>query len=460
MAKTEVIKFVCSECGHSSPKWLGRCPSCGGWNTFSEEKTVPQSKSGKLPDSSSRSLASIPVEKEFRFSSGISELDRVLGGGIVHGSSVLVGGEPGIGKSTLMLQVCHLCSARGLVLYVSGEESASQVRQRAERLGLDLNRINILCETHLEAICHVIRTEKPQLVIIDSLQTVMGEEFTSVPGSVPQMRGSCLEINTVAKQNGSSVFFIGHVTKEGTIAGPKIIEHMVDTVLYFEESELDNRLIRTSKNRFGAADEIGIFEMTQNGLVPVKDPSSFFISKRENNELSPGTAYATISEGSRTFVVEIQALVTDAKGSYTRVFSEKIDSQRVMRTAAILERHAGLRLCDRDIYINVAGGIRVNEVSVELAVAAAIWSAVTGRALEGNAVWLGELSLSGEIRPVSHGERRLKATDDMGFTKAYLSSSMAVALGDKTKVNLFGCKKIADVFRQQGNRGARIATEV
>ncbi|MCR5761091.1 MAG: DNA repair protein RadA [Sphaerochaetaceae bacterium] len=459
MAKTEAVRYVCSMCGHSSPKWLGRCPSCGEWNSFTEEKTAPASRGGKNVSSSSQSLSSIPVENEFRFSSGISELDRVLGGGIVHGSSVLVGGEPGIGKSTLMLQVCHLCSARGLVLYVSGEESASQVRQRAERLGLDLERINILCETHLEAICHVIRTEKPQLVVIDSLQTIMSEEFSSVPGSVPQMRGSCLEINTVAKQNGCSVFFIGHVTKEGTIAGPKIIEHMVDTVLYFEESELDNRLIRASKNRFGAADEIGIFEMGQNGLTPIKDPSSFFISKRENNELSPGTAYATISEGSRTFVVEIQALVTDAKSSYTRVFSEKIDSQRIMRTAAILERHAGLRLSDRDIYINVAGGIRVNEVSVELAVAAAIYSAFTGKSLDGDAVWMGELSLSGEVRPVSYGERRLKAADDMGFKKAYLASSMAVALGDKTKINLFGCKKISDVLRQQGTRGAKITYE-
>lgn len=441
MSKADSTRYVCSECGYTSTKWLGKCPQCGVWNTFSEE-TVSQKAlaKGDSCSAASVSLDSVPSQGEFRFESGIAELDRVLGGGIVNSSSVLVGGEPGIGKSTLMLQMASMCSSRRSVLYISGEESASQVKQRAQRLGLDLKRISILCNTKCEEICHVLMNEKPQVAVIDSLQTLEGEDSSSAAGSVSQMRNCCLEITNTAKASGTSVFFIGHVTKEGTIAGPKIIEHMVDTVVYFELVSSGVRLIRAAKNRFGSVDEIGIFTMSENGLEGVKDPSSFFISQREDDKLPPGIAFTSIVEGSRTFLVEIQALVVEAKSGYTRVYSDRIESSRVTKIAAILERHAGVRLSDKDIYINVAGGVKVNEVAVELALAMALFSAAANVILPSKTVCFGELSLAGEVRPVSFPERRLKAAAEMGFDRAVASS------GTKTKTGIViaGCKKIKD----------------
>lgn len=447
MSKDDSKRYVCSECGFTSTKWLGKCPQCGVWNTFTEEK-VETSKNSNIDASKAVSvtLDQIPYESEFRFESGISELDRVLGGGIVNSSSVLVGGEPGIGKSTLMLQVAAKCSCKRKVIYISGEESASQVRQRAERLGLDLTRISILSDTKSEDICHVLMNEKPQVAIIDSLQTLTSSGVASVAGSVTQMRNCCLDITNCAKASGTAVFFIGHVTKEGTIAGPKIIEHMVDTVLYFEQASMGVRLIRAAKNRFGSVDEIGIFSMSETGLEPVKDPSSFFISERKENELPPGIAYTAIVEGSRTFVVEIQALVVDAKSGYTRVYSDKIDSSRVTRVAAILERHGNIRLGDKDIYVNVAGGVKVNEVSVELALAAALWSATSGTSIPNKMVCFGELSLAGEVRGVNYTEKRLKAALEMGFDKAVVSDSTQT----KLKIGLNKCSKVRDLFRIGG----------
>ncbi|MCF0237129.1 MAG: DNA repair protein RadA, partial [Sphaerochaetaceae bacterium] len=321
-------QFICSQCGYTSSKWLGRCPDCNSWNSFTEEKIEKTRKQSKesLQSLSSSSLAKVPYDKNFRYESGISELDRVLGGGIVSSSSILVGGEPGIGKSTLMLQVLASCSKSHKVLYVSGEESGSQVRQRAERLKLDLENINILCKTRLSEIETVMKGEKPEIMVIDSLQTLVAEDLSSVAGSVTQMRTCCMEITSLAKEIGVSVFFVGHVTKEGSIAGPKIIEHMVDTVLYFEEASMDVRLIRAVKNRFGSVDEIGIFTMTSSGLEGVKDPTTFFISQRQGDYLPPGISYTTTVEGSRTFVVEIQALVIDAKTGYSRVYYDKIDT--------------------------------------------------------------------------------------------------------------------------------------
>ncbi len=437
-------QYVCSQCGYSSSKWLGRCPDCGSWNSFTEEKIEEAKKVGK--DSlqyNSTPLSDVKDEAEFRFESGIAELDRVLGGGIVRSSSVLVGGEPGIGKSTLMLQVVAGCSARRKVLYVSGEESAAQVRQRAERLGLELGSINIFCETKLEKILSVINREKPQIAVIDSLQTLATEELSSVAGSVTQIRNCCMEITALCKSSGTSVFFIGHVTKEGTLAGPKIIEHMVDTVLYFEQASMGVRLIRAAKNRFGSVDEIGIFTMTQEGLEGVKDPASFFISERKEATLPPGIAYTAITEGTRTFLVELQALIVDVKSGYSRVYSDRIDSSRVLRICAILERHAGIRLTDKDIYVNVAGGIKVNEVSVELALALALWSAYSETNLPSKMLSFGELSLAGEVRPVNYGDRRLRAAAEMGFDKAMVPEAMKF---EKTGVLLKRCRKIKDAF--------------
>ena len=447
MAKEDSSRFVCTQCGYFTSKWMGRCPACGQWNSFSEEKVEKSSKkSADASNASSVVLSSIPEEKEFRFESGISELDRVLGGGIVNSSSVLIGGEPGIGKSTLMLQLAANCNTRSRVIYVSGEESASQVRQRAKRLGLDLDRINIFCETKLSSILHVVQTEKPRVLVVDSLQTLESEELTSVSGSVTQMRNCCMELSSACKAAGTAVFFIGHVTKEGSIAGPKIIEHIVDTVVYFEEGSANVRIIRAVKNRFGSVDEIGIFSMTETGLEPVKDPSSFFISERQEDKLPPGIAYTAVSEGSRTFLVEIQALVVRAKTGMSRVYSDRIDTSRVMRIAAILERHAGVVLSDKDIYVNVAGGIKVNDVSVELAVAMALWSASYNERLPSRTVCFGELSLAGEVRKVSAGERRLKTAADMGFEGAIVPHGMETG---KSGLLINKCERISQAFAKR-----------
>lgn len=445
MAKEEITRFVCSDCGFSSSKWLGRCPECGAWNSFTEEKLSPKNKLSKEDSQTANSVAlsDVPYETEFRFDSGISELDRVLGGGIVRASAILVGGEPGIGKSTLMLQVVAKCSSDRKVLYVSGEESPSQVRQRAERLNLDTKKINICCETRLGGILTILEKEKPQIAVIDSLQTLVSEEITSSAGSVSQMKSCCLDIISLAKKIGITVFFIGHVTKEGTIAGPKIVEHMVDTVLYFEQASMGVRLIRAAKNRFGSVDEIGIFLMTSQGLEGVKDPSSFFISEREDDILPPGIAFTAIVEGSRTFMVEIQALVVEAKTGYSRVYSDRIDSSRVTRIAAILERHANVRLTDKDIYVNVAGGVKVNDVSVDLAIAIALWSAANDATLPAKMLCFGELSLAGEVRPVSFAERRLKTAYEMGFEKAMIPYSQSF----DSKLIVRKCQKIKDALR-------------
>ena len=447
MSKDDV-KYVCSECGYSSSKWMGKCPSCGSWNSFTEKKEEEIKREKGLSkeglQSSSVLLSKVPYETDFRYESGLSELDRVLGGGIVKASSVLIGGEPGIGKSTLLIQVAHNCSFSRKVLYISGEESAGQIRQRAERLNLNLERINILCETKLEVILDVILKEKPQVVIADSLQTMASVEMSSQAGSITQIRYCCMEISNLCKANGIAVFFVAHVTKEGTIAGPKIIEHMVDTVIYFEQETVGVRLIRSVKNRFGSVDEIGIFQMTDKGLVPVSDPAMFFISEREGNSLPPGIAYSAVVEGSRTFIVEIQALVVEAKTGYSRIYSEKIESSRVSRIAAIMEKHANVRLTDKDIYVNVGGGIKVDDVCTDLAIAEALWSALTNESLPNKTLYIGELSLAGEVRPVSYLEKRLKAAFEMGFSNAVTSDLDKIDLA----MNIKRCRQIKDAIME------------
>ena len=418
--KKDTVRFVCSECGREESKWLGRCPSCGSWNSFVEEKVIA-SNSNKtqqampIIDKEIKSLSDVAVDEATRFDSGISELDRVLGGGIMRPSSILVGGEPGIGKSTIMLQMLSSSAVQGSVLYVSGEESPSQVKLRAIRLGLDLKSINIFCDTRLEALLDVIEKISPAVVVIDSLQTLSTSTVPSIAGSPNQMRACCYALSMVAKTKNIAMFFIGHVTKEGVLAGPKIVEHLVDTVLYFEHAETGVRFLRAVKNRFGSVDEIGIFRMDSDGLKAVKDPSEFFISTKRGEELPAGIAYTAVVEGSRTFLVEIQALTVPAKSGLSRVYSDRIDVARINRIAAILERHAGIRLSDQDIYINVAGGMKINEVSIELAVALALYSARNGKPLSSDLVSFGELSLAGEVRPVSFLEKRVKASNDLGF---------------------------------------------
>ncbi len=421
-------RYVCSQCGRVESKWLGRCPDCGSWNSFTEEVVQKQSKSGKsqLVSDANKiepiTLQEVIVEPDFRYSTGISELDRVLGGGIMRGGTVLLGGEPGIGKSTLMLQLLGAVQGKS-VLYISGEESPGQVSMRAQRIEIPLESITLFNDTRLEPVIDLISNTHFDVIAVDSLQTLYSSELPSAPGSVNQMRTCSMELVDAAKRQGSSLFFIGHITKEGQIAGPKAIEHIVDTVLYFEQAGSGVRIIRAVKNRFGSVDEIGIFLMTEKGLTPVMDPGGFFISERTSGDLPPGIAFTAVIEGTRTFLVEIQALTIPNKTG-ARVYSERIDTARVTRIAAVLERHAGIILSDKEIYVNVAGGIKLQEVSIELPLALALYSAATGVPLPSSFVSLGELSLAGEVRPVSYGDKRVKGAVDMGFTHLLIPEAM------------------------------------
>lgn len=413
-------RYVCSECGHTESKWMGRCPECNSWNTFEEEIVSSPNKIKIAAPSTSldnivRKLSEIRSDEAIRLSTGFDELDRVLGGGVMLPSSVLIGGEPGIGKSTLMLEMLSFLSTANDVLYVSGEESPSQVKLRGERLGLNLSNISIFCDTRLEVLEETLEKLSPKIIIVDSLQTLYTSSVASMQGSPNQIRTCCLILSNIAKRLGCSIFFVGHVTKDGSIAGPKIVEHMVDTVLYFESAENGIRLLRAAKNRFGSVDEIGLFEMDERGLHGLKDPTEVFLSSRDEDSLPPGISFTAIVEGSRAFVVELQALVVPAKSGLQRIYSDKVDVARVSRVAAILERHTDLKLTDQDIYINVAGGVRLNDVSIELPLALALYSSKINRSLPSKLVSFGELSLAGEVRNVPFLERKQKAASDLGF---------------------------------------------
>jgi DNA repair protein RadA/Sms len=424
--KQKDFVFRCSSCGREEPKWLGRCPECGEWNTLAETPvsgrgagTTGNAKQGGIPQSFP--LSSVDPLEGSRIPSGIEELDRVLGGGIMKRSCILVGGEPGIGKSTLLLQAAAAAGTRGRVLYVSGEESAGQVRMRADRLGVTGARggqIEILCSGNLEDIMTIIEAVIPVLIMVDSAQTLFSAEAGLIPGAVNQMKYCSWELISWVKEHDAALFLVAHVTKDGVIAGPKSLEHMVDTVLYFEAQAADSgdcRFLRATKNRFGSVDEIGIFTMDEKGLSVVGDPSRLFLVRREG-ELPSGIATAAVLEGSRALLVEIQALTVPAKGAVSRVFSDRVDSARVSRVAATIEKHLGLRLSDQDLYINVAGGIRIAEVGVELALACAIYSARTGIPLPAKTAVAGELSLAGEVRPLRRLQSRVKTAAGLGYS--------------------------------------------
>ena len=420
MKKQKSAVFRCSSCGHEEPKWLGRCPECGEWNTLSETAVSASGAAGRgaatVSAASSLPLSAVDPHEGSRISSGIGELDRVLGGGIMKRSSVLVGGEPGIGKSTLLLQAAASCGTKGRVLYISGEESAGQIRMRADRLGIGGERIELFCSGKLEEIERVLESVKPVLIIVDSVQTLHTPEVGLVPGTVNQMKFCSHELISWVKERDAALFLVAHVTKEGIIAGPKTLEHMVDTVLYFEQNDADCRFLRAAKNRFGSVDEIGIFTMGERGLTPVEDPSSLFLVRREGGT-PPGIAVAAVLEGTRVLMVEIQALAVPAKGTMSRVFSDKVDAARVSRVAAVLEKHLKIRLSDHDLYVNVAGGIRIAEVGVELPLAAALYSARTGLPLPSRLALSGELSLAGELRPIRRMAARVKAARGLGFER-------------------------------------------
>ena len=442
MKKQKDFIYKCTSCGKIEPKWLGRCPECGEWNTFMETAakkfTVPgyaHNKHDGMPQTIP--LAAVDPMEGSRIGSGICELDRVLGGGIMKRSAVLVGGEPGIGKSTLLLQLAAAAETKARVLYISGEESAGQLRLRADRLGISkdkMERIEILCSGNLGEIETVLINVKPILVLVDSAQTLFSEDAGAVAGTVNQMKFCSFELIAWIKEHDASLFLTAHVTKEGIISGPKTLEHMVDTVLYFEQNEKtsglsetdDCRFLRAAKNRFGSIDEIGIFTMSERGLSSVEDTGRMFLVRREG-DLPPGVATAAVLEGSRTILVEIQALTIPAKGAVSRVFSDKIDSGRVSRVSAALEKHLGLRLSDHDLYINAAGGIRVTEVGVELALACALYSARTGLALPSDLAIAGELSLTGEIRPVRRLSNRIKTAANLGFSSFLGLSDQSVS---------------------------------
>jgi len=438
MKKHKTHIFKCGFCGHEEPKWLGRCPECGEWNTLAETavSSAKGLRTGNSDTPQSIPLASIDIQEGKRISSGIAELDRVLGGGIMKQSAILLGGEPGIGKSTLLLQAASASVTQGRILYVTGEESASQVKMRADRLGVGstgsqncLNRIELCCTGRMEDILIILNAVKPVIVIVDSAQTLHTGEAGPAPGTINQMKFCSYELISWVKEHDAALFLAAHVTKDGFISGPKTLEHMVDTVLYFEQGITgdmesgaandslrgDCRFLRSVKNRFGSVDEIGIFTMGEKGLTEVADPSMLFLVRREGN-IPAGIATAAVLEGSRTLLVELQALTVPAKGSISRVFSGSIETNRVSRIAACLEKHLGLRLSDQDLYVNVAGGIRIKEVGVELALAAALYSARTGISLPAKTAIAGELSLAGEVLPVRRHPVREKTAAGLGYS--------------------------------------------
>ena len=421
MAKTP--SFSCTACGATHTKWSGRCEACGAWNSIIEQAPLsagPTKKSlgatrGKTLELSDLSTKEDPPERTV---SGVAELDRVLGGGLVDASAILLGGDPGIGKSTLLLQAAARFARNGKrVIYVSGEEASQQIRMRAQRLGLESSPVQLAAETNLRDILTTLEKEKPELVIIDSIQTMWADTVDSAPGSVSQVRAACHELVTFAKTRGCAVVIVGHVTKEGAIAGPRVVEHMVDTVLYFEgERGHQFRVLRAVKNRFGAADEIGVFEMTGRGLVEVKNPSALFLSARD--KAAPGSVVFSGIEGTRPMLTEIQALVAPSPHSQARRTVVGLDGQRLATILAVLEARCGIPFAGLDVYLNVAGGMRVSEPAADLAVACALLSAREDHALPADTVVFGEISLSGALRPVTQAESRLKEASKLGFTAA------------------------------------------
>lgn len=427
--KNGSIVYKCSNCGYSQSSWLGRCPECNEWNTFEEciidkNAVTPAGRGSSVQEKAKPiPLSSVKANENFRIFTGIDELDRVLGGGAAKRSAILLGGEPGIGKSTLLIQVAAKMSNVCKVLYVSGEESASQIKERADRLELDTNGIGtsgieVLCTMRLEDILDALDSLNPTLVIVDSIQTVYSVQAGVVPGSLSQAKYCANELISWVKERDSVLIMTAHITKEGLIAGPKTLEHMVDTVISFERNNDDVRFLHAQKNRFGSVDELGIFNMTEKGLVPVLNPATMFLTERKENQPA-GVCCTAVFEGNRVFMVEIQALTAPAKAAVSRVFSEKIDSGRVSRIAAILEKRCGIKFASQDIYVNVAGGIRLNESAIDGALAMAIYSARTDIPIPSGTAVFGELSLAGELRSVPKIKQRAKTAENLGFTNLY-----------------------------------------
>ena len=416
MAKARTV-YSCTECGGQAPKWQGQCPHCGAWNTLVESVATPaparfQTVAGER--SAVTPLSAVDARESQRTATGIEELDRVLGGGLVAGGVVLLGGDPGIGKSTLLLQACAALGASHKTLYVTGEESVEQVALRAQRLGLVNAPVELLAEVQLEAIVAAIGTHAPEIVVVDSIQTVYTEALTSAPGSVSQVRECAAQLTRLAKQRGIVVVFVGHVTKEGAIAGPRVLEHIVDTVLYFEgDPHSSFRLVRAIKNRFGAANELGVFGMTERGLKGIGNPSALFLS--QHSEGVPGSAVVATLEGSRPLLVEVQALVDPVQGGTPRRLAVGLDPQRLALLLAVLHRHGGLETAGYDVFVNAVGGVRINEPAADLAILMAVQSSLRNKPLPPKLLVFGEVGLAGEIRPVQRGQERIREAAKLGY---------------------------------------------
>ena len=450
MAKSKkTTVFFCSECGYESSKWLGQCPACNAWGTFSEEiidTSLSKKTEKEIKNVETHTLSEIVSVKEERISTSQEEFDRVLGGGIVRGSLILVGGDPGIGKSTLLLQTSRaLAAAHHKVLYISGEESLQQIKLSADRMGEFTDDVAFLCETNLAIIDGVIRRTKPEIVIIDSIQTMYNEAVNSAPGSVGQVRESTGVLMQLAKGLNITIFVVGHVTKEGVVAGPRVLEHMVDTVLYFEgDRHASYRILRGVKNRFGSTDEIGVFQMVSSGLNEVKNPSEFMLEGRASD--STGSIVACQMEGTRPILMEVQALVTRSNFGMPRRTATGLDYNRVNLLMAVLEKRLGLRLGDFDAYVNIAGGIKVTEPAVDLAVCLAIVSSYKDITITNDTVAFGEVGLGGEVRAVSMADQRVREAKKLGFTRIIVPESNAKSLGAVSGVEIVGVRNVKEVI--------------
>lgn len=447
MAKGTKTLFFCTNCGYESGKWMGQCPACHEWNTFTEarvDKKAGKNISREISEQKPTFFSEIRAEDASRVSTHMDEMNRVLGGGIVPGSLVLVGGDPGIGKSTLLLQMCrNLCQDSIRMLYISGEESLQQIKLRADRMGTFNDHIALLCETNLEVIDGVIRREKPDLVIIDSIQTMYSDKVDSGPGSVSQVRESTGILMQIAKGLNITIFVVGHVTKEGVVAGPRVLEHMVDTVLYLEgDRHSAYRILRSVKNRFGSTDEIGVFEMENNGLKEVPNPSEFMLDGRPLD--SSGSIVTCYIEGTRPILVEIQALVTRSNFGMPRRTAAGCDYNRVNLLMAVLEKRLGLRLSEYDAYVNIAGGFRMNEPAIDLGIVLAIVSSVRDQAIDDSLICFGEVGLSGEVRSVPLAEQRVNEARKLGFKTCILPQSVQKNLKNTEGIRLIGVRNVRE----------------
>lgn len=441
--------FFCNNCGYESPKWIGKCPACLEWNTMVEEKIVSVSKNGsKISKETSKPvlLSEISVDKGVRFDTGFDELNYVLGGGLTKGSLTLVGGDPGIGKSTLILQMCDKIKIDGKILYISGEESGSQIKMRANRLNIDCEKILFLGETNIQEVELRLEEEKPELLIIDSIQTMYDSTIDSVAGSIAQVRSVTAKFMEIAKKNGITTLIIGHVTKEGAIAGPRVLEHMVDTVLYLEgERFFSYRILRAVKNRFGSTNEIGIFEMQNAGMVEIKNSSEVLISQNKN---MPGSVVVCAMEGTRPMLIEIQALASKTTFGMPRRMSTGVDYNRVTLLTAVLEKKVGLMLYDQDVYLNVVGGIKINEPSVDLGIILAIASSLKNKPIKEGGVMIGEVGLTGEIRNVNFIEKRIYEAEKTGFKYCVIPKNNLKLNERKFNIEIIEASNLSELIKE------------